>query len=76
MTIRDRILFVEVIVVKWKHVPMCINREVIIAGTIFLEDIERSNLFDILAYACAIGIVYQLHIRLFHCGELNADTHR
>jgi hypothetical protein len=76
VAICDRILLSEVFVVKWKHVPMRINREAIIAGAIFLEDIERSNLFDIPIYACAIGIVYQWHIRLFNCGELNTNPNR
>jgi hypothetical protein len=47
VAICDRIILGEVFVVKWKHVSMRINREAIIAGAIFLEDIERSNLFDI-----------------------------
>src|SRR3712207_6776824 len=76
MTICDRILFVEVIVVKWKHVPMCINCDTIIAGATFLEDVEGPYLFDICLYACSIGIMYQLHIRFFQCGELYIDTHR
>jgi hypothetical protein len=76
MTIRDRILFVEVIVVKWKHVTMCINCDITIAGAIFLEDVEGSYLFEICLYACSIGIMYQLHIGFFHCGELYIDSHR
>jgi hypothetical protein len=76
VAICDCVLLGEIFVVKWKHIPMRINREAIVAGAILLEDIEGSCLFEIPIYAYAIGIVYQLHIRLFHCGELNADTHR
>ena len=76
MTICDRILLREVFVVKWKHVSMGIYCDTITAGAISLEDIERSYLFDVSIYSCAIGIVYQVLIRLFHSGELNTYPHR